>query len=860
MTTLLGRSGAPVEVPEDEVEASLMAGFRQATPEDLARAGQAQREEQEQGGLAGELTTFAEGAADALTFGAAPWIERALGVKAEDIEARKRINPTARLAGEAAGYIAPAIATLGGSVGVQAAGASARAGMGAARAALEWSAPAVMARIGEGIGGQVLKHLGEGAVGKVAASIANNAAQGALASIGSGVGRFATDHEYTAEALLQDVKFGAAVGGALGGVFSAGTEVALPAALRGAKDLSGAVDGWIDRFMSGAYPKIVEAISHEPERGEVAERIWKLKDLLWTDSVEKKAELETLYDLIDKTKLTGKEINRTIAKDLKPAEFDKLINVQAQAPVVEAQVQDLVERMERAAAEIRAHPGDYYSGAARDLDTFREQLLKDSAEILDKPWGRFHEVFRRIEQTKQNLWELAKPVSDFAPMADKRTAALCKDVWGAAKRGLEDVEVWGEAGARQAALNDAIHGFKNAESALDSTMSNWMPDGHGGKRKVMRAKALERYLNQINDNRGGQQQRIVEDFLESFRALSKEAEKSWQVSKAASYSPKDVEGLIDDVMRAHGLAAERASLTQELRELGQGTGYGANVVKVPSGLPASPVLGAAAGAALAGPVGGAVGAIYGATQLAKDPARMILSMMSLRQANESMLRGIEWAANRSLYGAETAAAKALTAGAIIERFEEQKHTVQGITPDKVSEMLAGTPADEHPVLASALAGAMAVKAQYLQDHLPRGGVGPFGDERPVSSSEMVRFGRIYDAVNEPLSVLRRAAQGEGVSRDEIQAIEATSPRLIQEFRSALIRKIAASPPKDPAVVRNLGLLLGADFTGQASKVRTMQALQPIAAPPPQKLKPMKDISGSMQTSLERSQARSRRID
>jgi hypothetical protein len=163
-----------------------------------------------------QVVTGLEGAGQALSFGLSTHLEKALGVKPEDIAAREAANPEAHTTGEVIGIAAPAIATLGASV-PESVGAT------AARGAAELTAPALISRAGaaaaKGLG--KLLPAAETAAGRVATKAATAGAQGltegALFGAGNVVHESALgDPNLTAEAAIEQVGMSSLLGGGIG--------------------------------------------------------------------------------------------------------------------------------------------------------------------------------------------------------------------------------------------------------------------------------------------------------------------------------------------------------------------------------------------------------------------------------------------------------------------------------------------------------------------------------------------------------------------------------------------------------------------------------------------------------------------
>lgn len=831
-------TGGLVDASAADVAQLLRVGYRQASADESAKAAQDAANAERFGGVAGALEAGAAGAARGLTFGLSDLALTKTGIVApETLQALKEQQPIASAVGE----IGSALATL----------PKAAAGAGL-KAAAKGLAPGLIGAAGR----EVEQQLGGKLLGKAAAG----ALEGGLWGAGNVVSEAALgDPNFTAESAWHEIGLSAALGGGLGGlVHVAGA--AAPKAISAAKSAVTWADGQIDKFMMGKYPELAEKLAGV-QPGTVRE-IWQNRAQLWTDPTKRAEVAKRMTDNLQAVKESGDDIKTIIAKELKPDEFEHAINSQVKFQNIEAQVQDLSGTMDRAANEIRAHPGDYYSGAARELDILREQLLAESVELLEKPWGKFHKVFQRIEKTKQDLWDLAKPLPESASMADKRTAKLARDVWGAFKTGLEDAETWGSAGARQASLNHAIHEYSVATKNLESTIAGRTLQRGAFKEKVFKPESVNRWLNQMLDQRGEWQGEVIDDWVAAYKALVKEADASYQARPLSqSWNRQAFDDLVvateRDLAQANVSARTTAAL-QSIAPESLASSWGSNPVRLGlSGGGHGGTVGALGISAAVGPGAmAAVGAgatIKAALDFAGNPSAVIRTMMRMHETNKSVQRGLD-AAARALARRGEAGSHALRDSAVaqlahydveaqVARYEKRAALVGEHWRDPIGALAgaAGDLGDHTPNTAAAAQQAGARKLSYLAALLPSTPQrGPLGDTRQVSLSEIQAFNRAYHAVSRPIDVLRRAAAGTA-SADEIRAVQATSPALFERFRGALVRELAARDPEKLTgqQKRIVSRILGQDVDGSIELGRALQAARAassaqMAQPQPRK--------------------------
>lgn len=167
--------------------------------------------EEKYGTLGQQAKTFAEGAASSATFGLSTGVEKAFGVKPEDIQARRETNPISHMAGQVAGIAIP------GSIAGKALGAA-----------------------GKGVAAAVGLAEPTGAAARIGSSAVKAAVENGLFQAGDDVskmfsGGLGHDPAQAFETAVTDVGLAAVIGGGLGGSFTGGAE--------GARKLWGATMG-----------------------------------------------------------------------------------------------------------------------------------------------------------------------------------------------------------------------------------------------------------------------------------------------------------------------------------------------------------------------------------------------------------------------------------------------------------------------------------------------------------------------------------------------------------------------------------------------------------------------------------------
>lgn len=182
--------GNPVIASYDQAANLLQQGYTQPKPEQLQNLLDFSKSEQP----AEMAKTFAEGAGSGATFGLSTLAERAMGVKPEDINRRREMNPKMHIAGELAG--------LAGST------------------ALTGPATGLMEIAGAGAGKIAAKILGAGAIGRIGSTAAKMAAENAIFQGGSEASKlFASDPNQSMETAVANIGLSGLLGMGAGAAF-----------------------------------------------------------------------------------------------------------------------------------------------------------------------------------------------------------------------------------------------------------------------------------------------------------------------------------------------------------------------------------------------------------------------------------------------------------------------------------------------------------------------------------------------------------------------------------------------------------------------------------------------------------------
>lgn len=243
-------------LPASQAQEALAQGYTPASAEEVGQY----FKEQKYGSGMQQAAAGLEGAASGLTFGLSTGAERLLGVPAEDIRARREINPGTHMAGELAGL-----------------------GIGSLYGAGE---AAALEKAGAMVAGKIA---GETALSKVGGMAARLATENAMYQGGDEVSKyFSSDPNQTIGAAMADVGlaglFGAATGAGIGAVsplWKATVGKQVESALNAMKNKAGGIDGLTSQPVAEALdksgisfpPEIRAALSDDPQLQNVAKTL-----------------------------------------------------------------------------------------------------------------------------------------------------------------------------------------------------------------------------------------------------------------------------------------------------------------------------------------------------------------------------------------------------------------------------------------------------------------------------------------------------------------------------------------------------------------------------------------------------------
>jgi hypothetical protein len=885
-TLLVDPQGNLVESTPEEAQYAGRLGFAPATPKQIADH-EAEKAFQEKYGTAGQqAATFAEKGLSALTFGGSTIVERGLlGINPEDIRARAEANPVAGTLGTVAGIALPLILSGGASTpeaGAQLAGEGAATGL---RAAAEATAPALISRLGRGVTKAVTEALPSAAEAgvlrqlatKALATGAGSAVEGAAYGLGQVVDEAALgDPNLTAQSALATIGLSAALGGGMGGLMSV-AEGGIPEAISKARDimefgLSKADEGFQAILRRKTPGQMTEWMLANRERlaamevrdpgiasklnaigsPETAERIANNWDKIIRDPGLREKIGSDLADSLQGEYEAIRTASKEVNKSIRPVEIANLLDDTATPETTTAARQEYLRLHDQIIAvrdQLAENPALYPARFPAELDLIRKQMWKGYSSDMTAS-----EAFNAIDDAKS----LLSPISKFGKVpvpAEERAIGIVKGLRSDFKVGLENPDVWGEAGARQAAFNSATSEHINATKEFEKLFMRTKNTSSGGVIHEIDPGKVDTYLNQTNRIRGA----VKDDALDAWRQTSSkyldEIEKSYQTAKLTGFDRPSFANLVDKSEKLSNDARDVAAVTQLKNATSNRMVYGsygaAPITQAGAegavagarsgiGLPemgTAAYLAHAAGIAHLPLVGGAYAAakvIGKAVELVNDVPRAAITLARLERAAQSVSRTIDAGVNFML------SSKAIAGGMSIGRSEVAAGVARSFGADQDSaskqfvkriaevQRLAGDPEAMHrtlmdatshidahaPNTSQAMSIVSARALSFLASKVPQApNRGLWGQKWTPSQAEIAKFGRYYEAANNPLAILKQAAAGT-LTPEAIEAVSTIYPQLMDQIRSSALSRAASHTTPPPYRARQaLGMLLGQDVDG-----------------------------------------------
>lgn len=735
-------------------------------------------------------------------------------------EAIREQHPVASAAGTITGALAPALLTGGGS-------SVARGGL---RTAAAFTPGGAAALTGSAVERALVARFGQGAASRAMATVSGAVADGALSGAAAAITRANVEGTpIEAERLLSDTLFGAALGLG-GGALVAGGGAALRGAGRLARGGAERAASYAERLTSRGLGEVAEA-GERPLAARVAawasgvdpddlSRVMRDPTRAFDDAGFRAAAGTTADSLgglrrqLDDAGAALADAGRRRAAVAQALESVDGATVRATTRTALEAAQGRVRQA------VEALGGDGRTAASRvlrglDDDVARALGTVDDAASAGVAHGELDRVIAALD--------------DAAVGAGDTTAPVLAEVRATLAQVASDAQVYGRAGAQWGELDGARRALLEAQEAFRVDGRRFaelaMERGEG-------AVDLARRLDDAQEALAAAERAGVD--VTASRAALQEARE--QVGGAFTWG--EVRAAAERGLEAEGGHGVRGAL------MGAAGARGAKVV------------GGAIGALLGGGPGALVGAAAGA---AWDVMRHPMSGIQRLSRLAGALRGfeprlkaglgrLERALSSGRLGLGTAGpssrvrdvSRVVVAlrGTREERRAEYRHVVAEIRElaadqDALGARLGTTLApvgEASPELADAMTATAVRGLAHLAENLPAVDQPTILDGVPgamlePSQWEIDRFLRRFEAVEDPLSILDRAAEG-SLHVEHRQAVEAVYPEVYAEIRAGVAELLGEQQRPPPYPVRlQLGVLMGAaaDRSLQPSMIAALQS-------------------------------------
>lgn len=731
------------------------------------------------------------------------------------VDAAREASPIASAAGTITGIVAPALLTGGGSGATR--GLAALTPSGATALAGNAVERALLARFGEGVASRALSTVGgavtDGALSGVAAAVTRSNIEGT---------------PLEAEQVFSDALFGAALGLGGGLVVGTGRE-----ALRGAaRALRGGTGERLAQYAerltsrglgeapaprqptavqralawaSGVDPEDLAAIASNPARA--------FDSAGFASATRGTAEsLSALRSRIDEAAEALIDVERRRSAFASAAEGVDNATARATATgVLEATRTRVAQAVESLGADAR-------TSTARGLRGLADEVDRAIAGVADEA-ATGATALSEVDRVIAAIDDVARRSDDAA------TAGVLAELRTTLGNVAGDATAFGGAGARWAELDSARRALDEARTALglDARAISEAVTTRGGSEATA---ALARALDST-DEAAATLERIGVDVGPARAALAQARE---SIGSTAAWG--ELRGAAQRGLASEGGQGARGAVMQFL------------------GGRAAKFAGGAIGATLGGPVGAAAGTGLGAiVDAAQNPVSTYQRLAHLGDSLRSYTARLDAGIGRLEQAITKARALGSPASAVRtssrvvtglrgtpeQRRAEYRHVSEELRtlaadPDALGARLGDTIApvsDASPQLADAMTAAAVRGVAYLAQSLPAIDRAPMfpGDEVEPSQWEIDRFLRRYEAVEDPLSILDRAADG-SLHVEHRQAVEAVYPEVMSEIQARVAELLGGLEQRPSYQQRlTLGVLLGvpADRSLQPDMIAALQS-------------------------------------
>lgn len=614
-----------------------------------------------------------------------------------DIQARA--ETTAGTAGEVASFLVPIAA--GTSAGRKALGK-------AGSAALDLSAPSLISKAGAATGRAVSESLpaAQGVLGKALQKAittgAAGGAEGALFGLSHVIHESAFDDpEYTAEAALADVGWGAAMGVGLGAGLGV-VEATVPVAVQKAKDalsrgfrrgeealtssykageaLTGTAGDTAELMLQNrqqieALSKALPSIADDMAAATPEMADWLLRNGQRLSEMEavfpgtarqlSRSSPETASHLLDNWQhiITDPAKRIAVAKDMTKGMSDVVGSVddalkRINQKLAPEEAELLISQKYRGRLEDSTLTKDAYVQTMGRLDDTISKMRSEpelystsmarELELVRDGWIRDIEQARSPVEMFNRLRTLRQSVDDIIPYgkdalildrAAQNGSRVLKELRRDVKAQIVDESLFGKAAARRASLDEAQADYIAANKAFRKEFMRKV-EGRGGVRWEMNPAKVNTWINLMADARGQAKSAVWGRYMDAARRVTDEAEAIAQRIPAAGPDAQGLRSLLENTAKRTEEAELSAGVTQMKKQLQGDVIMSSGPVSM--GGPEVRQLADIVGRALLpGVVTGAVKSVGKLTRIAKSVPAGLTTLSLLERAGQSIAKVVD---------------------------------------------------------------------------------------------------------------------------------------------------------------------------------------------------------------------------
>lgn len=730
--------GDLVSIDSANMPKALEQGFREAAPEEVDD----HFLQQEYGTAGQQVKTFAERAVSAATFGASTALEKAFGVKDEDINKRAKANPGIGALGEVAGLVAPSLIP---GVGELAAAKAMESG-GAAAAKLL------------GLGGETAS-----LASKLGARTVSEAAQMAMFQGGNEISKMiSNDPEQSAQTALGDIGMASLLGAGAGVVF--GSVAPLWKASVGDKA------GQIAADFKG---RMKFHLDNPDPAAAMADELAKHQDAM----------------VGIRSELYG-------AGGLKQEALGKLLP--ELNPEIQSSTRSITDKVRSTVADMRADPESFSASQVKSLEhtlSGIEDRLNPSisaSEFLSgmKPQTATSlEHFNELEKLKRQLQELGNYNGPPLVRGSQESNFINKvrSLATETKTSLENPEIWGKAGEMQKSLNQAA---AKAIKPSELFTKRFMAIAGDGSRVVDPGK-INTFIKQLGKHSADIKQDVLETYLKESAAVREEVGKIYEKLGVPNPIPppslSTTKTLLDKPTTGSKLAD--AAIHKGLANLAGGGVGGAIGAGLGHGVGLG-AIGALAGEKVLGP--GISSLIHPLIRPMLEGASSGIGLKAGAEYVGAVTKGeslLTKAAKNVFKQASKPIISAITASTERDRTKLDKAVVKAQTDPSFLASVGGDIGHYLPHHATAMAMTATNALNFLNSQRPDTGPKmPLDSKLPPDPGKKANYNRMLDLANAPLSILPKIAAGT-ITPMEIAGFRAMYPGLYNNTVSKLLNEM-----------------------------------------------------------------------